>query len=283
VSTQGIDKKDKKCLEQCMLGEEDWEELTNIHALLYQFWELTMHMQGNVVSNVPDEDEGKQWNSVYGHPGERLFGKVRCNEDGALFNVLPVSDILLSKLEVTKIAYQDNPHLATCVNLAWQKLDEYYKKSDDSKVYLVASILDPPVKLRHFEKNWRPSWLVVVKGKLEEYLKEFMISMKTGEPPADDSSDIEMEDSQTSRSTFGSWREGDDDEVTAFRIGSEWDKYLSTARVEDCEGFSVQRWWIDHAYAFPTLSRIALETLAIPRCQQRLSMCSAGRFSTSSQ
>ena len=98
VTTQGMDKNQKKTLEQCTLGKEAWEELMNIHALLYEFWESTMFMQGNIVSNMPNEDEGKKWNSAYDHPGERLFRKLRCNEDGAVFDVLPTFDILLSKL-----------------------------------------------------------------------------------------------------------------------------------------------------------------------------------------
>jgi hypothetical protein len=58
-----------------------------------------------------------------------------------------------SKLEAANETYADSPYFAICINPVWSKLDDYHKNSDDSNVYLVASILDPPIKLRYFEKT----------------------------------------------------------------------------------------------------------------------------------
>ena len=46
-----------------------------------------------------------------------------------------------------------------------------------SKVYLVASVLDPRVKLRYFEKNWEANWLFGAREKLQQYLDEFCLAM----------------------------------------------------------------------------------------------------------
>ena len=101
--------------------------------------------------------------TVYGKPGVKLVHKpitaihtaAFTSEDGALFNVLPAFDKILSSLEEAKKKHVENSYFATCINLAWSKMDDYDQKTDISKVYLVASILDPRVKMRYFEKSWK--------------------------------------------------------------------------------------------------------------------------------
>ena len=64
--------------------------------------------------------------------------------------------MLLSMLEDAKQEYQVQKSLfASCINLAWVKLDEYYSLSDKSPVYIVAVVLDPHLKLQYIEKRWR--------------------------------------------------------------------------------------------------------------------------------
>lgn len=77
--------------------------------------------------------------------------------NGALADVLPGFDYLLDHLERSKAVLEGRgefPSLRICVNLAWKKLDEYYKLTDDSAVYLVATILDPRLKMAYFEHAW---------------------------------------------------------------------------------------------------------------------------------
>ena len=138
-------------------------------------------------------------------------------------------------------------------------MKDYYKKTDIAKVYLVASVLDPRIKLRYFEINWQPAWLVGARDKLDQYLEEFTIAMKIN-MDKQEALDGEMFDSQTSDESFGSWRQADCD---AAGIGGEWVRYLNTARVKDYNGFSIRNWWIAHQDEFPILSQVALETLAI--------------------
>ena len=269
--------KDKKKLEACRLTTEEWDQLIDLHDLLYKFWELTLMMQGNVAVELREDLGSENAATVFDRPLD-LFGKstndtaegddaVEGSEDGALCNVLPAFDSLLLKLETAKKKYlkTDNTNFATSVNLAWKKMDEYYDKSDDSKVYFVASILDPRIKLRYFEKNWPAHWLVDSQTKLDAYLKEFTTAMgiTTINPGGTESSDDSGDDSQNTETTFGNWRELDPDE-DALAVETEWQRYLGTGRVKDSKGFSVRKWWISHRAEFPLLFRIALETLAIP-------------------
>jgi len=45
--------------------------------------------------------------------------------------------------------------LCVSINLAWQKLDGYYSKIDQSSVYLAAIVLHPGLKWKWLEKAWR--------------------------------------------------------------------------------------------------------------------------------
>ena len=140
-----------------------------------------------------------------------------------MFNVLPAYEHLLSKLETAKSTHENNPRLVTFIKLAWKKLDEYYQESDLSKVSLIAAVLDPRVKLRFFENNWKTKWLTGAKEKLNEFLAEFVHTMGISEENEDDSfgNRADMPDSQESNTTFGSWRQLDiDDDAPSFR--TEW-------------------------------------------------------------
>lgn len=89
--------------------------------LLEPFKEVTMYLQGNI-------------------RGEKI--------NGVVFDVLPAMDMLLQQLEVVKTAYQRwKLPFATCINLAWMKLDEYYSKTDRSSIYVASVILNPWLKL----------------------------------------------------------------------------------------------------------------------------------------
>lgn len=166
-TSKTMEKKNKQRLEMyCTLIKENWEELTHLHALLYDFWELTIRMQGNMAKKLrADVNLNKTQEKVYGKIGEQLFGKpkstpitsslVETSKDDALFNILPAYDHILSKLEDVKKRYINDPHLATYINLASKKMEKYYSDNNLSKIYLVAAVLDPRVKLRYFEQNWK--------------------------------------------------------------------------------------------------------------------------------
>ncbi len=131
------------------------------------------------------------------------------SEDGAIFNVLPAYEHILSQLETAKVIYSNYPHLSICVNLAWSKMDEYYKATDLSCAYLVASILDPRLKMQYFEKNnWKRDWLKGAREKCCLHSDRFILAMGI------DSHSVENEsrqNNQESSASFGSWRKFDDD------------------------------------------------------------------------
>src|SRR5271169_5426756 len=104
-----MEKKDKNKVLECQLKEEDWEELITMHGILYSFWELTLSMQANIATQIREEVGDEMPETVYGKPNASLFNKrprpnpglsrPASNEDGALLNVLPAFDRILSTLE----------------------------------------------------------------------------------------------------------------------------------------------------------------------------------------
>ena len=97
-------------------------------------------------------------------------------------------------------------------------------------------------------------------------MDEFQGAMQSAGEMDDHLSDIidtDMPDSEESRTAFGSWRESDDN-IDMPKVRDEWARYLSLPRVRDYKGFSVQHYWIAERDQFPVLSKLALDTLAIP-------------------
>ena len=267
-----LEAKDRDRLKLCQLSNDEWDELIELHALLYPFWELTMQMQGNIAESLLSEDSNSRSyksEKVYNQNGKTLLHRPietrERDEDSALFNVLPAFDNLLSRLEASKDQEDLSQHLCICTNLAWIKMTEYYQKTDVVKVYLVAAVLDPRLKMKYFEDNWKKEWRRNWRAKLDSYMEEFTIAMgetNASSPPSPKPDNDEMFDSQTTDNSWGSWyaqAAADDTPVV-----DEWSRYLKTGRVKNYRGFSVRRWWLDHENDFPMLSRMALELLAIP-------------------
>lgn len=87
-----------------------------------------MRMQGNVALKMREETiTSNDDERIYKKSGEILFdiGKdifrsktIGYSEDGALFNVLPAHEHLLTKLEKAKEKYKNDGRFGICINLA---------------------------------------------------------------------------------------------------------------------------------------------------------------------
>jgi hypothetical protein len=153
INSQGLSAKDRAQLEADRLTTGDWKDLRILHELLEPFDTLTKEMQGNIIDD-------------------------RMN--GAIFDVLPAMDLLLKRLEDAKEKYTSTKSaLATCVNLAWKKLDEYYTLTDKSPVYMVAVVLDPRMKMAYFQRKWRThsDWIDTARMRFNEMFNEYREDM----------------------------------------------------------------------------------------------------------
>jgi len=228
-----------------------------------------MKMQGNVSTSMDVEFRhfrDLRTEKVYGKQNTTLL-KDTGNENHALFNVLPAFDYILSHLETAKKRTDLSPHITMSINLAWIKMNDYYQKSDDSKVYLVAAVLDPRVKLAYFKENRKKEWCRGLREKLDAYMREFTTAKESidnqSSPPPSQSSSCNLFGPQSGDESWGCWYPKAHDIVRPAG-GSEWDQYLAESRVIHTPTFSYRRWWIDDQARFPILLRMALELLAVP-------------------
>ena len=209
------------------LSPEEWSELGQLRDLLQPFKEQTMLVQGNSSTG----------------------------SYGALWEWLSTADYLLTKLEAQKTEHLIKPttHFKTSVNLGWKKLDQYYNLSDETAVYRAAIVLHPDKKLQWFKKHWsdRPKWLAAIKDIMRAlYLKYRQQQQQPKQQLSQQSREL---------SDFERYNQLDDLEGQQH---DELDRYLNSPR--EADGINPLVWWQAHQTAYPVLSTLAFDLLAIP-------------------
>jgi hypothetical protein len=111
-----------------------------------------------------------------------LEGRATGGQFGAIWEVLPAMEFLLEHLEELKQQYKNHPddHFKIGINLAWQKLDEYYNKTSVSPAYVAAVVLHPALRWQWIKKQWSdwPDWIKDAETevlKLWQYYKQLPI------------------------------------------------------------------------------------------------------------
>jgi hypothetical protein len=61
------------------------------------------------------------------------------------------------------------------INAAWQKLDAYYTRTDDTPIYRAVVLLHPRLKWRWFERYWesKPQWIVAARESIAGLWSEY--------------------------------------------------------------------------------------------------------------
>ncbi|KAI7205321.1 hypothetical protein KC316_g304 [Hortaea werneckii] len=108
-------------MEDDVLDEDDWHVIATYHQLLHPIKEAVGYLQGE--------------------PGTR---------HGSIWQVLPVFETVLEHLERAR---RHRTSLSTNINLAWQKLNHYYERLEDTSIYVAAVVLRPRMKWRWIEKR----------------------------------------------------------------------------------------------------------------------------------
>lgn len=78
-----------------------------------------------------------------------------------VYQVLFGMDFLIGHLQESRqnAELMDNAILKTSIERCWEKLDKYYKKTDDTAVYAAAMMLDPRKKGQYIDQNWQHDWI----------------------------------------------------------------------------------------------------------------------------
>ena len=214
------------------LAPTDWIDLQQIAAFLKPFRLVT-----------------KQTESIY----------------DTLDKVLPAFEFLLRHFELARARWLDNQAMALRIQRAWEKMAEYCNKTDETLVYMAATVLNPLRKWIFFEAHWASS------VELYEHLTAGKLSLReywtTNYAPR----------SMDTTPTVPPLRCGDDDfeaflasSVTTRSSRDELEIYLA----EDCldlqdtalKQFKPLSWWNEpnQLARFPNLAKMARDLLSIP-------------------
>ncbi|KAI4141402.1 MAG: hypothetical protein LQ340_007657 [Diploschistes diacapsis] len=68
--------------------------------------------------------------------------------------MLPALEYLLKHLEDLRRIYKDDVWIQIRIDAAWDKLNKYYNKTDDTMAYMAATVLNPLYKWKYFEGVW---------------------------------------------------------------------------------------------------------------------------------
>ncbi|CCE34842.1 uncharacterized protein CPUR_08781 [Claviceps purpurea 20.1] len=163
--------------------------------------------------------------------------------------------------------------------IGWSKLDKYYGLLDDSPLYATAVLLNPCLGgITFLEKRWstpaQKIWLQEAKSNVSSYWKRwYRDSAANVTVPAAEVS-IAFPNSYSTPKTASTNRAIDPNFVkwlnvckpsSAPRPPPELERYyaLSKERLQGA-GDDPILWWMANRVEFPTLSQMALDTLAIP-------------------
>jgi len=234
-------KSDRDQLAADRLHPGDWRELEDLHGLLKPFKTITMELQGNL-------------------------SDARLN--GAIFDVLPAFDFLLQHLEDAKMKFTYSPPLTSCINLAWKKLDNYYRRSDQSPVYVLAVLLDPRMKLQYFQRRWvlHQDWIDMAETKLQTTFaayKDRLANMETAgnsTSGATGNGETDGLDSSQEDTALMSWKF--EESAPTQDHFDEIALYLKSA-VEP-KSVDPRMWWVVNQSRFPILAAMARDIHSIP-------------------
>ena len=76
---------------------------------------------------------------------------------------------------ITTSAITAEHHFSINIKLAWQKLDSYYTRLDNTPLYVAAVVLHPRMKWSWIERAWepRPEWIKSAKNAFNSLLIEY--------------------------------------------------------------------------------------------------------------
>lgn len=214
------------------ISKDDWTILQIVHDLLKPFWKLTLRLQGQAI------------NCKY----------------GAIWEVLPAMEVLMNHLEAASKTYtlRKAKYLHICINNAWMKLREYYQLLDASPVYAASLVLNPAIKERHFDRNWRGGlepWVPKTKADIRNFWAA-KYKDKVGvelEPVPEISDKPEVDEFEDYIYGFG---------PTPI-AGNEYDIYCQKDPLPKAPPNLIQ-YWNGQIVNSPSLAQMAMDILSIP-------------------
>jgi len=208
------------------LSETEWEYLKEMEIILKPFQQVTKALEGN--------SEGAH--------------------HGSIWETLPAIEILLRHMEKKKEQHRSHPYLATCTNLAWAKLEKYYKIMDNTPIYGAALFLHPNHRFKYFKQKWTTKALKAYQKSMLDAIRLLYNEQyaKTSFDSAIDASSEEEIEMDIVRSYLHAGMKEKD----------EFEAYLQGAPTQLADDANLYQWWA--TAGSPRLAQMAYDLLSIP-------------------
>lgn len=151
-------------------------------------------------------------------------------------------------------AYTDvESHFSTNMNLGWQKLDAYYKKTDATPLYRAAVVLHPRMKWQWIQRHWgklHRQWVDDAHAAVEGLWEQYKVDTTT-----------------TAATTAGD--DSDDDDADSINLRDQYDEYCAEPRPASKQMTrhdSPIPYWISKLTVWPQLAQMALDIYSTPAC-----------------
>jgi hypothetical protein len=138
------------------------------------------------------------------------------------------------------------------LNAAWQKLDDYYTRTDATPIYRAAIFLHPTMKWRWFERYWglKPDWIAAARVAIDNLWSEYK-HMPTDAPNTNATAAPVDDDDE--------WA-NDDDTALADQL---W-LYEQEPHAKLLSKESPIAYWVSKQSIWPQLARMALDVYSTP-------------------
>ncbi|KAG4272711.1 hypothetical protein FPRO04_14627, partial [Fusarium proliferatum] len=173
VTQAKLAKKPRILRDENQLTDKDWEVLYHLEAILTVFETVVKTLEGD--GHIRRRKQG--WTGSYGNIWDVVLGY----------------ELLLNTLEEYKQLAADFPdpeHFRIGINLAWDKLDEYYQRLDETPIYYTAMALHPAYRWDWFDETWahKPSWVEKAKEMVADvWLSDYAhLEVRTSSSRGDD-------------------------------------------------------------------------------------------------
>ena len=208
---------------------------------------------------------------------KKLEGCPQEGRNGCMWEVLPCYEFLLAHFERLAEHYKHDPDedLRLNIQLGWQKLDEYYKKLDDTEVYVAAVALHPKYRLAKIKQMWadreEDGWPATAERQLHDLWQNYK-SRQLPEQPSERQPDDDILDEILNPTTLPSMEDlfGPMEQLHRKReqprepLPDEMDEFQGTVDASFNTVRDPVNFWVLHRQRWPRLSRMALEIYGIP-------------------
>ena len=142
------------------------------------------------------------------------------------------------------------------LNSGWAKIEKYYNMTDESLAYVAAIILDPNIKWKYIENNWRKAWHRNIKTIMDKLWREYKPIVITF--PASFLGIATPEISST-KNVFITWKKRHQ------AIPSVKDEYKRYYVADYTYDVNPRTWWMEitQQVNYSNLSKLALDILLI--------------------